>query len=90
MDAKAEKIALFRYALVAPLVLEPLPRGELTRRAEEIATRHYDMPDSKRRAIAVDTLLEWAKRYRTGGFVLAIIRKRIVSEIRRESLADSA
>ena len=67
MDAKAEKIALFRYALVAPLVLEPLPRGELTRRAEEIATRHYDMPDSKRRAIAVDTLLEWAKRYRAGG-----------------------
>src|SRR5438094_1384617 len=68
MDAKGEKIALFRYALVAPLVLEALPRGELTRRAEEIAARHYDMPDSKRRAITVDTLLEWAKRYRTGGF----------------------
>ena len=34
MDAKGEKIALFRYALVAPLVLEALPRGELTRRAE--------------------------------------------------------
>ena len=49
MDAKGEKIALFRYALVAPLVLEALPRGELTRRAEEIAARHYDMPDSKRR-----------------------------------------
>ena len=26
MDAKAEKIALFRYGLIAPLVLEPLPR----------------------------------------------------------------
>lgn len=68
MDAKAEKMALFRYGLVAPLVLEPLPRGELTRRAEEIAARHYDIPDSKRRAVTVDTLLEWAKRYRTGGF----------------------
>ena len=31
MDAKAEKIALFRYGLIAPLVLEVLPRGELTR-----------------------------------------------------------
>jgi hypothetical protein len=31
MDAKAEKIALFRYGLIAPLVLEPLPRGELSR-----------------------------------------------------------
>src|SRR5207248_2208966 len=27
MDAKAEKIALFRYGLIARLVLEPLPRG---------------------------------------------------------------
>src|ERR1044072_6265723 len=68
MDAQAERMALFRYALVAPLVLEPLPRGELTRRAEEIAARQYDVPDSKRRAISVDTLLEWAKRYRGGGF----------------------
>ena len=33
MDAKAEKIALFRYALVGPLVVESLARGELTRRA---------------------------------------------------------
>jgi putative transposase len=67
MDAKAEKIALFRYALVGPLVVESLPRGELTRRAEEIAARHYDMPESKRRGVSVDTLLEWAKRYRAGG-----------------------
>ena len=27
-----------------PLVLETLPRGELTRRAEEIAARHFDIP----------------------------------------------
>ena len=32
MDDKAEKVALFRYGLIAPLVLETLPRGELTRR----------------------------------------------------------
>jgi len=68
MDDKAEKLALFRYGLIAPLVLEPLARGELTRRAEEIAARHYDIPDSERRAVTVDTLLEWAKRYRHGGF----------------------
>jgi putative transposase len=68
MDAKAEKLALFRYALIAPLVLEPLPRGELTRRAEEIAARHYDIPDSQRISVSVDTLLEWSLRYRHGGF----------------------
>src|ERR1700746_726664 len=68
MDAKAEKIALFRYGLIAPLVLEELPRGELTRRAEEIAARQYEIPGSQRTSISVDTLLDWALRYRNGGF----------------------
>ncbi len=68
MDAKAEKIALFRYGLIANLVLEPLPRGELTRRAEEIAARHYEIPSSQRTSVSVDTLLDWALRYRNGGF----------------------
>jgi putative transposase len=68
MDAKAEKLALFRYGLIAPLVLESLPRGELTRRAEEIAARQYDIPDSQRISVSVDTLLEWTLRYRRGGF----------------------
>lgn len=67
MNPKAEKLALFRYGLIAPLVIEPLARGELTRRAEEIASRQYDIPDSRRRTLSVDTLLEWAKRYRHGG-----------------------
>ena len=51
MDARAEKIALFRYALIAPLVLEVLPRGELTRRAEEIAARKYEIPYSQRTSL---------------------------------------
>jgi putative transposase len=68
MDGKAEKIALFRYGLVAPLVLEPLPRGELLRRAREIAARQYEMPGSKRMSLSPATLLKWALRYREGGF----------------------
>ena len=68
MDSKAEKIALFRYGLIAPLVLETLPRGELTRRAEEIAARNYEIPYSERTSLSVDTLLDWALRYRRGGF----------------------
>jgi hypothetical protein len=68
MDPKAEKIALFRYGLIAPLVLEPLPRGEMTRRAREIAAHSYDIPNSDRTHVSVDTLLDWAKRYRLEGF----------------------
>lgn len=67
MDDKAEKTALFRYGLIAPLVLETLPRGELTRRAQEIAARLYDIPHSRRRQVSVDTLLEWTLRYRRQG-----------------------
>jgi transposase InsO family protein len=67
-DNKAEKIALFRYGLIAPLVLEPLPRGELTRRAQQITARLYDIPYSTRRQVSVDTLLEWTLRYRRDGF----------------------
>ena len=67
MDDKAEKTALFRYGLIAPLVLETLPRGELTRRAQQIAARLYDIPYSGRRSLSVDTLLNWALRYRKDG-----------------------
>src|SRR5260370_36824184 len=68
MDTKSEKLALFRFGLIAPLVIERLPRGELTRRAQEIAARTYDIPHSKRTGVCVDTLLDWALRYRNGGF----------------------
>ena len=67
MDDKAEKVALFRYGLIAPLVLETLPRGELTRRAQQIAARLYDIPHSARRQVSVDTLLDWTLRYRRHG-----------------------
>ena len=67
MNDKAETIALFRYGLIAPLVLETLPRGELTRRAQEIAARLYDIPHSTRRQMSVDTLLDWTLRYRRNG-----------------------
>jgi transposase len=67
VDDKAEKISLFRYGLIAPLILETLPRGELTRRAQEIASRAYDIPHSTRRTVSIDTLLDWALRYRRNG-----------------------
>ena len=66
-DEKPEQIAIFRFGLIAPLVLETMPRGELTRRAEEIAARIYDVPHSTRRQVSVDTLLDWALRYRRNG-----------------------
>jgi len=68
MNLKSEKIALFRYGLIAPLVIEVLPHGELSRRAREIVSRQYDIPYSRRTSLCLDTLLHWAVRYRHGGF----------------------
>ena len=76
-DDKAEEIALFRYGLIAPLVLETLPRGELTRRAQEIAARLYDIPNSTRRQVTVDTLLEWTLRYRRNGLAALHPKQRL-------------
>src|SRR5437667_546928 len=66
-DPKSEKVALFRYGLIATLVLEQLSRGELMRRARELAALHYDIPFSERTTISLGTLLKWARRYRKGG-----------------------
>ena len=66
-DPKSEKVALFRYGLIATLVLEKLSRGELMRRARELAALEYEIPSSARTRISVGTLLEWAQRYRKGG-----------------------
>jgi len=66
-DSKSEKIAIFRYGLIATLVLERLSRGELMRRARELASLEYDIPFSARRRIGVGTLLKWARHYRKGG-----------------------
>ena len=56
-DSKSEKIALFRYGLIATLVLEKLSRGELMRRARELAKLHYQIPFSCRTTVSVETLL---------------------------------
>src|SRR5712691_5929564 len=66
-DPKSEKVALFRYGLIATLVLETLSRGELMRRARELASLRYDIPSSGRNSVSVATLLKWARRYRKGG-----------------------
>ena len=90
MDDKADKTALFRYGLIAPLVLDTLPRGELTRRAQEIASRLYDIPQSTRRQVSVDTLLEWTLRYRRNGLPALIPQTRKDSGQQRAIAPETA
>jgi transposase InsO family protein len=83
MDAKAEKIALFRYGLIASLVIEALPRGEMMRRARDIAAHEHEIPYSNRRQVSVETLLIWARRYRMEGFAALAPKSRCDSGVSR-------
>jgi putative transposase len=65
MDLKAEKIALMRFGWIAPLVVEPLARGELTRQAKAIAARQREIGYAD--AVCAKTLLKWARCYREQG-----------------------
>jgi transposase InsO family protein len=73
---QSEKVALFRYGLIADLThLEPGARGmyELLRKKAEAT---YDIPESNRCRVAAETLRGWLKAYRTGGFDALIPKTR--------------
>ncbi len=61
-------IALFRYGLIADLVrLEPGSKGLYAQIAQK-AAGDYAIPGSTRTRVAAETIRDWLKRYRGGGF----------------------
>ncbi len=65
---RTDAVALFRYGLIADLVhLPPASRG-LYRLLAQKAEREYDIPGTLRRRVAAETLRDWLKAYRRGGF----------------------
>jgi len=61
-------VALFRYGLIADLVrLEPSAKG-LYARIEQKAAGEYTIPGSTRTRVAGETIRDWLKAYRRGGF----------------------
>jgi len=65
----AEKVALFRYGLIADL-LQPSPedRRKLYERLKEKASKSYCIPASRRTTVAVETMRDWISLYNAGGF----------------------
>jgi len=64
----AEKVALFRYGLIAPMVQKALPRGELRKYLEQVALQLYVIPGSNRTQVAEATARDWLRNYKGGGF----------------------
>jgi putative transposase len=69
MDEKLrEQIALFRYGVIAELVHRPPGERGLYPLLEEKAAREYQIPGSRRRHVAEETIRDWLTAYRHGGF----------------------
>jgi transposase InsO family protein len=62
------EVALFRYGLIADLVHLPPGTKGLYRRLEEKAAKVYFIPGTSRTRVAPETLRDWLKLYRQGGF----------------------
>lgn len=63
-----QAVALFRYGLIADLLHLPPGSTGLQQRLEEKAARDYTIPGSPRQRVAAETIRDWLKRYRKGGF----------------------
>jgi len=66
---KKEKIAVFRFGVIFPLV-ECNTRehwGEKSRILRELVSKEWDIPFSDRNYISKATILGWLRRYETGG-----------------------
>ena len=65
---RAHEVALFRYGLIADLVrLEPGSKG-LYALIEQKAAGESAIPGSSRTRVAAETIRDWLKAYRRGGF----------------------
>ena len=75
-DKLREEVALFRYGLIADLVnLPPGSRGIYEKLRGKAAGEHT-IPGSTRRTLAPETLRDWLKKYRRGGFDTLYPRQR--------------
>ena len=66
---KQEKIAVFRFGVIFPLVEKELHEywGEKERIIRELVSKEWEIPYSKRSYISKATILNWVKRYEEGG-----------------------
>jgi transposase InsO family protein len=68
MSNPIHPVALFRLSVLGPLASRSgLKRGEATTIIRELASIHYDIPDSKRTHLSEDTIARWHTLWKRGG-----------------------
>jgi putative transposase len=67
-EERRTQIALFRYALIAPLLNRSLERGEIAAHLKAVAAQSHHIPYSTRSRLDDETIWRYLARYRDGGF----------------------
>ncbi len=67
-EERRTQIALFRYALIAPLLSRPLERGEISAHLKAVAAQTHRIPYSARSRLDEETIWRYYARHKEGGF----------------------
>ena len=68
LEERNTAIALFRYGLIAHLLFDPRPAGQLEGALREIAAKTYTIPYSTRTRVGIATLRRYLTEYQQQGF----------------------
>jgi putative transposase len=71
-----QQIAIFRYGLIADFVGLPSGAKGLHALIRQKADKDYVIPGSKRSRVAAETIRDWLKKYRKGGFDALVPKER--------------
>ena len=67
-DELRQAVALFRYGVIADLVHLPLGTRGMAAKLRDKAEQTYAIPGSTRTRVGVNTIRDWIRLYRDGGF----------------------
>lgn len=84
---------MFRYAVIADLDLEQLPRGELSARIAALATRTFTLPGGQQVGFTERTLWSWWSAYKRAGLLGLVPKERKdrgVAKVIDRALLDAA
>jgi len=71
-----QEVALFRFGVIADLVHLPPGTKGLYSKFREKAGKEYVIPGSRRTTVAQETIRDWLKKYRQGGFDALLPKRR--------------
>jgi len=69
-----QKIALFRYSLIAPIIAGTVSQDTVKEYLQDICAKKYETPDGSSKEFAPATIKEWLHKYRLYGIEVFILR----------------